>query len=117
MSNLDVTENTLQFVIKVFAILLAVIILVVLGTYAVIVVRDGNNPLVQTAFSDLVGLGQWAIVAMGSIIIGKPIASGVANFFNQKSNSLADAVNTVQAAQSISANLVQTPSAPEQSAT
>lgn len=116
MSNLDVTENTLQFVIKVFAILLAVIILVVLGTYAAIVIRDGNNPLVQSAFNDLVSLGQWAIITMGSIIIGKPIASGVAAFFTNKNSDIASVQNTVQQAQSIAASLPQTPSAPEQTA-
>jgi hypothetical protein len=109
MSNLDVTENTLQFVIKVFAILLAVIVLVVLATYAEIVIRDGDNPLVQAAFSDLVSLGQWAIGVMGAIILGKPVASGVANFFNQKNSDINSVANTVQAAQSITASLPQTP--------
>lgn len=117
MSNLDVTENTLQFVIKVFAILLAVIILVVLGTYATIVIHDGNNPLVQTAFSDLVNLGQWAIGVMGAIILGKPVASGVAAFFSNKNTDISAVQNTVQTAQAISASLPQTPSTPEQSAT
>lgn len=117
MSNLDVTENTLQFVIKVFVILLAVIVLVVLGTYATIVIHDGNNPLVQTAFSDLVNLGQWAIGVMGAIILGKPVASGVAAFFTNKNNTIDSVVNTVQQAQSIAASLPQTPSVPDQSAT
>lgn len=116
MSNLDVTENTLQFVIKVFAILLAVIILVVLGTYAAIVIHDGNNPLVQSAFNDLVNLGQWAIGTMGLIIIGKPIASGVANFFDQKNTRLTDIANTIQTAQTIAASLPQQPTTPEQPA-
>lgn len=109
MSNLDVTENTLQFVVKLFAVLLAVIILVVLGTYAVIVIRDGNNPLVQTAFDDLVNLGQWAIVTMGAIIVGKPIASGVATFFSNKNNDLSTVQNAVQTATTIAASLPQTP--------
>lgn len=108
MSNLDVTENTLQFVIKVFAILLAVIILVVLGTYATIVIHDGNNPLVQVAFSDLVNLGQWAIGVMGAIILGKPVASGVAAFFTNKNNDISSVRNTVSAAKDIAASLPQT---------
>lgn len=117
MSNLDVTENTLQFVIKVFAILLAIIILVVLGTYAIIVIRDGNNPLVQTAFDDLVNLGQWSIGVMGAVILGKPVASGVATFFSNKNSDISTVQNTVQQAQSIAASLPQTPTTSEQSAT
>lgn len=87
MSNLDVTETTLQFVIKVFAILLAGLISLIGITYAVIVIHDGNNPLVQSAFSDLASLGQWAIMALAGIVIGKPIASGVGNFFNNKNGT------------------------------
>lgn len=116
MSNLDVTENTLQFVIKVFAILLATIILVVLVTYAVIVIRDGNNPLVQTAFNDLVSLGQWAIITMGGIIVGKPVASGVATFFSNKNNDINAVQNTVQAAQTIAASLPSAQTTSDQTA-
>lgn len=83
-SNLDMTENTLQFIIKLFAGLVFIILLTVAGTYTIIVLRDGNNPLVREAFNDLVNLGQWCTITIGGIIVGKPIASGIGQFLAQK---------------------------------
>lgn len=83
-SNLDMTENTLQFIIKLFAGVVSVILLAVAGTYTVIVLRDGNNPLVSQAFNDLASLGQWCAITVGGIIVGKPIASGIGQFLAQK---------------------------------
>lgn len=116
MSNLDVTETTLQFVIKVFAILLAVIVAGVLATYIIIVLRDGNDPLVQVAFSDLVDLGKWALITMGGIVVGKPIASGVGNFFNQKNTDINTVAQNAKAAQTIVASLPQAPNNPGETA-
>lgn len=84
MTHMDMTENTLQFIIKIFSIVVAIVLLAVAGTYVTIVLRDGNDPLVSMAFGDLVSLGQWCVITIGGIIVGKPIASGIGQFFAQK---------------------------------
>lgn len=92
MSNLDVTENTLQFLLKLFGIAVFIIIVTILGTLAYLVIHDGNNPLVQNAFQDLISLGQWALGITGGIITLKPLASGAGQYF---SNSSRNAPNTI----------------------
>lgn len=84
MTNLDMTENTLQFMIKLVGVLVFTIMAVTLGTLAFLVIHDGNNPLVQTAFQDLVDLGKWGLIIIGTIITGKPIASGMGQFLANK---------------------------------
>lgn len=92
MSNLDVTENTLQFLLKLVGITVFVIIITILGTLAFLVIRDGNNPLVQNAFQDLISLGQWGMGTLGAIITLKPLASGAGQYF---SNSSRNPPNTI----------------------
>lgn len=92
MSNLDVTENTLQFLLKLIGITVFIIIITILGTLAFLVIHDGNNPLVQNAFQDLISLGQWGMGVLGAIITLKPLASGAGQYF---SNSSRNAPNTI----------------------
>lgn len=77
-------ESTSQFVIKVFAICMAVAFAAIIVTYCIIVLRDGNDPLVAQAFSNLTNIAGQAFVAISAIIIGKPIASGVLQFLAGK---------------------------------
>lgn len=86
MTHMDMTETTLQFIIKIFSIVVAIVLLAVAGTYVTIVLRDGSDPLVSMAFNDLVNLGQWCVITIGGIIVGKPIASGIGQFFAQKNS-------------------------------
>ena len=72
-------ENTLQFVIKLFAIAVFVVTIVVTSTLGIIVIRDGNDPLINTAFNDLVTFGENGFYVLGLVIVGKPIATGLMN--------------------------------------
>lgn len=84
---LTMDEQTQQFVIRIFSVTVMLIMIAVLGTLSYLVIRDGNNPTVQTAFASLVSLGQWGIGIMGVIIVGKPIASAVSIYFTSKSSA------------------------------
>ena len=77
--SLDMTEATFQFVVKLFSVVVVAIMFSVLATFLIVIWRDGNNPLVQNAFSDLVVLGQWALGILGAVIVGKPVSIGVGN--------------------------------------
>lgn len=82
--NVDMTEKTLQIVLIIFSAVVAAITLVVVGTFCVLVIRDGNNPLVTQAFTDLASLAQNAVYAIAAVIVGKPVASGILQFFQGK---------------------------------
>lgn len=74
---MDMTEQTLQTVIKIFTVVISIILVAVVGTLVFIIVRDGNNVLVSDAYSNLVDLAKWGIGVIGAVIVGKPVASGV----------------------------------------
>lgn len=76
-NELDMTEQTLQFVIKLFASLAALVMVLVVITLAVIVVRDGNNPLVQSAFTDLTDIAGKLFLSLSGMIVIKPVVSAV----------------------------------------
>lgn len=85
IDNNQMTEKTLQWVIIIFAFAVGLVALAVTGTFCVIVVRDGNDPLVQQAFTDLAALAQNAFYAIAMVIVGKPVASGILQFLQGKS--------------------------------
>ena len=118
------TETTLQFVIKVFSVVMGVIILAVVGTFIFIIVRDGSESIVSQAFDSLVTFGQWATGILGAVIVGKPVLSGIGNMMQasaaqknanatstlaSSASQVAQAVQTVPSAQSNTANLPQSP--------
>lgn len=74
---MDMTEATLQTVIKGFSLVIGLILIAVVGTLVFIIIRDGNNVLVSDAYSNLVDLAKWGIGVIGAVIVGKPVASGV----------------------------------------
>lgn len=78
------TETTLQKVIVIFAVVFAIVTVAVVGTFCLLVIRDGNDPLVSQAFTDLSSVAQNAFYTLAAVIVGKPIASGVLQFFQGK---------------------------------
>lgn len=93
---LDMTENTLQFVIKVFAVLMFVVVMVVLATYVVLVIKDGNTPVVADAYTHLVDFGKWAMTLIGLIIVGKPVASGTGALLTSMASKNNSTANVIQ---------------------
>ena len=110
------TENTLQTVIMIFTIAMAVVVCAVVGTFCYLVIRDGNDPLVSQAFSDLANVVQNSFSAIAAIIVGKPIASGILQFFQGKAIQ-ASTQNAPLTPSAVSVNTVPTtPPASSQSA-
>lgn len=81
---MDVSEATLQFVVKVFSVLVGIIVVAVVGLLIFVIIRDGNSALVSESYSNLVQLAQWGLSIIGGVIVGKPIATGIGNLLQGK---------------------------------
>lgn len=80
----QMTEKTLQYVIFIFSICMGLITFAITVTFCIIIVRDGNNPLVAQAFNNLSNVAQNGIYAMAAVIVGKPLASGILQYLQGK---------------------------------
>lgn len=104
-------EKTIQFIIKLFSIAGFIIVLGIPTLFGYLVIKDGNSDIVTIAFNDLVGLGQAVFYIIGSIILGKPIATGLFQFLNSKANQTNSVAASIPPATVPDPTVTTTPSA------
>ena len=69
-----ITENTFQFLIKIAAVTAALSIIAVIATMLVLILRDGNTPLVIALDNDLVTILQYSIAAFVALLAGHGVS-------------------------------------------
>jgi len=65
-----IDENTFQFLIKIAGATAMIAVLSIIAVMSVIILRDGNTPLVQTLDSDLVTIVQYGIAGFIALLAG-----------------------------------------------
>lgn len=85
---MTIDDSTFQLIVKLFAGLVSIIMLVVLVSLFLIIYRDGNTPQVQNAFNDMVSLGQWVLGIIGAVFVVRPVTNAFQKSMEARANYL-----------------------------
>lgn len=85
---MNIDDASFQLIVRIFAALVAVIMLFVLLSLFIIIYRDGNSPQVQSAFGDMVTLGQWVLTIIGAVFVVRPVTGAFQKSMEARANYL-----------------------------
>ncbi len=79
-----IDESTFQFLIKIAGATAMIAVLAIITVMSVIILRDGNTPLVQALDSDLVTIVQYGVAGFIALLAGHGLTHITTSFLSSR---------------------------------